>query len=160
MTSNTTAYDCFQRFGKPNINVKVNVNTTTNTSPQLLHHIKTIPTNIPLVDGHLPAGGVERGSALEIWGDSGSGKTAFLVDMCADWLLSGIGVAYVDVDLKLPVDRLTRIIDERLAFTPSLVAELNDYLGNMQVFRCDSMFKVYVTIYGLTLSILKIMLIS
>ncbi len=140
--SHSTALDCFQQFGAATTDTSRSTHEDAGDNIAVGDPVDVVPSCIPWIDAQLPHSGIVCGTAFELHGDTGCGKTALVIDMCVNWLLSGLSVAYIDVDLKFSIDRLTRILDNSLRVLQSAGSHsgrtIQDYLSALEVFRCDS----------------------
>lgn len=73
--------------------------------------VERVPTGSELVDDFLE-GGIEKGIITNIYGESGTGKTAFCIQVAAEVAQKGGKVAYVDTEGGFSPERMKQIGNE------------------------------------------------
>ena len=89
----------------------------------LIPHLNSISTNIPQLDNIL-CGGILTSSITEIYGQAGSGKTQFALQISVQTLLplhlAGLdsGVVYISTEGRFPMQRFIQILTEKTSEIP------------------------------------------
>lgn len=73
--------------------------------------IERVDTGSDLIDDFLQ-GGIEKGIITNVYGESGTGKTAFCIQVAAEVAQSGGKVAYIDTEGGFSPERMKQMADE------------------------------------------------
>lgn len=122
--------------------------------------VERLSTSCESID-ELLKGGVEKGIITNVYGESGSGKTNFAIQLAAEVTKKGYKVAYVDTEAGFSPERFLQIADEEaldnlLIKEPYEFEEQTEVISSLEDFVEEEDIKLVIVDSAVSLYRLKV----